>query len=89
MKSGVKILNFTYKMLDLDQSIELTTNLWADSTFRNVWNKVEDWGSVAGMAIAVGSGAIGDDNDGQITGVMSGLGCGWPCKINRNYIRDK
>lgn len=72
MKSGVKILNFTYTMLDLDQTIEQTTNLWADSTFRNFWDKLEDWGTVTGMAIAVGGGALTEE-DTKITSMISGL----------------
>ncbi|MBX2968284.1 MAG: hypothetical protein KF803_02850 [Cyclobacteriaceae bacterium] len=96
MKSGVKILNFTYDMLDLDQTIELTTNIWSDTTFRNTWNRIEDWGTVAGTLIAVGGALQSDNESDQIGGIAIGagvIGCskllGTLLGINEKKLRKK
>lgn len=86
MKSGVKIISFTQRILDLDQTIELSTNIWSDSIFRNTWNKVEDWGTVVGIIIASGGVLSSNEEDTQNGSIAEGLGVVGVSKLLGNLL---
>lgn len=96
MKAGAKIINFTQNVLDLEQTIDRTTNIWSDTTFRNGWNKLEDWGTVAGMVFVAGSAVSGSNETEKIGGIGIGAGILGVSKllgnlfgINEKKLREK
>ncbi len=74
MENGVAIINFTQNLLDLEQTIGLSTNLWSDTSLSNVYNKIEDWGEVVGAAIAGISILSQNDEVKGIEGSVVGVG---------------
>jgi len=86
MRTGAKIINFTQRILDLDQTIERTTNIWSDTTFRNTWNKIEEWGTVVGVVVAASSGLAGDSESDKTSGLAIGIGIFGISKIVGNVL---
>jgi len=68
MTNGVVIIGFMQEILNLEQDFDRTTNLWADSSFRNFWDDLQRIGSAAGLIIA-GCALIANNN--QTSGVLT------------------
>lgn len=72
MKQGAKYLSFSQKLCQLAQACDLTTNIWADSSLRNTWDEIGQWGTVAGLI--VGALTIGGNSSGSSSTAAIGIG---------------
>ena len=81
MVNGVVIIGFMQDILNLQQDIDLTTNLWSDSSFGNTWDEIQRFGSGIGL-ITASAALVADKNQSNavvtagvsIAGLSSMLG---------------
>lgn len=61
MTNGVVLIGFMQDLLSLEVFIDMTMNLWSDTTFKNFWDDLQRYGSGLGL-LASGASIISDKN---------------------------
>jgi hemoglobin-like flavoprotein len=72
MSNNTKLINFFHNLNSIEAHIETLSDVWSDTTFRNVYDEIEDWGTIAGMALSVAA-LSGENNEVSATMAYSGL----------------
>lgn len=74
MKIGVGVVGSIHRTLDFEERMNLLTNPWRDEDFRNFWDGMESWGTVAGLAVGGALFIFGDSKSSQKSaGISIGL----------------